>query len=149
MSYYIPAIHISKNIIDHNVSYEQLMNIMNNSSIISKQEVQYWHTNDNRILRINLTMHTKEYYSEILHYSRHLTNGYIITPTIKPKSIFRLNGKIIRKTIQTEIECMNGETRITCIIVEPEHSYIYKIYSECPDIISRIINQNNSALLSP
>jgi hypothetical protein len=153
MSYYIPAIHISKYIIDHSIKYEDYDVMMNAMKIIETNEVQYLFVNENRVLRINLTRYNKEYYSEILQYQRlQLHEGYIVIPTVKYKSIFKFDGTIKGgyKNIETECE-YDGIRVLMSKSCDDAGSikYFYKIFSQDEAKIAEIISLSNSSQLSP
>lgn len=155
MSYYIPAIHISKYIIDHSIKYEDYVVMMNAMKIIETNEVQYLFVNENRVLRINLTCYNKEYYSEILQYQQ-LLKGYLVVPVIKYKSIFKFDGTDTGTGIggykNIETECIYDGIRVlmskSCDN-EGSIKYFYKIFSQDEAKIAEIISLSNSSQLSP
>ena len=155
MSYYIPAIHISKYIIDHSIKYEDYVVMMNAMKIIETNEVQYLFVNENRVLRINLTCYNKEYYSEILQYKK-LLKGYLVVPVIKYKSIFKFDGADTGTCIGSykniETECIYDGIRVlmskSCDN-EGSIKYFYKIFSQDEAKIAEIISLSNSSQLSP
>ena len=118
MSYYVPAKHLSKYIVSHNIPYDQFKQMITSNKIIilHYNRINYWHTSDNKILRVNLTKCTKEYYKELLQYNYNYNSGYIIIPEIKKKSIFKFNGDIIHSSKHIEIECMFDDVLIIFII---------------------------------